>query len=305
MKRPLLDCIIIGGGPAGLTAALYLARFRRKSFVIDAGESRAAWIPVSHNQPLFPEGITGAEILGRMRRQLSRLNVEIVAENATVIAPIEQGFLVEFSDGIADTRTILLATGVVNHRPDLNAELHREAVAAGLIRYCPVCDGFEARDLKIAVLGKGSHGVREALFLRTYSQNVTLFNEAATIDRSHRQQLAAAGITLVAHPLAPLELDQDEIIVATKSGMRLRFDTLYPALGSRSNVDLLRPLGASISNQGCILVDRHQMTNVTGIYAVGDVVEGLDQISVACGQAAIAATAIHNRLRELDGLSGF
>ncbi|WP_283806190.1 MULTISPECIES: FAD-dependent oxidoreductase [unclassified Bradyrhizobium] len=91
-------------------------------------------------------------------------------------------------------------------------------------------------------------------------------------------------------------------MIETASAARLSFDTLYPALGSSSNTDLLRSLGASLSSQGCILVDSHQMTDVSGLYAAGDVVQGLDQISVACGQAAIAATAIHNRLRKLDGL---
>lgn len=299
-----LDCIVIGGGPAGLTAALYLARFRREICVIDAGESRAAWIPVSHNQPLFPEGITGTEILQRMRQQLVRVGTKIVTEKATAIAALEQKFLVEFADEVAAARTILLATGVVNHSPDMNAELHRHGVAAGLIRYCPVCDGFEAKGLKIAVLGKGPHGVREASFLRTYSQDVTLFCDASTIEESDRKQLAAAGITVVDQPIARLAIDQAQIFIETKLGARLRFDTLYPALGSSSNTDLLLPLGGSISSQGCVLVDSHQMTNVTGIYAAGDVVQALDQISVACGEAAIAATAIHNRLRELDGYSG-
>ena len=277
----MLDCIIIGGGPDGLTAALYLTRFRREIRVIDAGESRAAWIPASHNQPLFPEGITGAEILRRMRQHLTRLGIEILAEKAAGLAPIAEGFLVDLADETAAARTILLATGVVNHKPDMSAQLHRSAVAAGLIRYCPVCDGFEAKGLKIAVLGKSAHGVREALFLRTYSQNVTLFCNASTIDQPNREWLAAAGITLVKQPIARLAIDQGKIFVETELGARHPFDTLYPALGSHSNVDLLLPLGASMSSQGWLLVDSHQMTNVAGIYAAGDVVQGLDQISVA------------------------
>ena len=100
----------------------------------------------------------------------------------------------------------------------------------------------------------------------------------------------------------PLDNRPRKILIETASAARLSFDTLYPALGSSSNTDLLRSLGASLSSQGCILVDSHQMTDVSGLYAAGDVVQGLDQISVACGQAAIAATAIHNRLRKLDGL---
>lgn len=301
MNGPLLDCIIIGGGPAGLTAALYLARFRRKICVIDGGESRAAWIPVSHNQPLFPAGITGIEILRRMRQHLTQLGTEILAEKAIALAQINEGFLVELAEETAAARTLVLATGVVNHQPDMSAQLHRDAVAAGLIRYCPVCDGFEAKDLKIAVFGKGPHGLREALFLGTYSQDVTLFSGSPLMDQPNSEKLAAAGITLMEQPIARLAIDQAKMLIETASGVRLHFDTIYPALGSSSKTDLLLSLGGSLSTQGCILVDSHQMTNVKGLYAAGDVVQGLDQISVACGQAAIAATAIHNRLRELDG----
>lgn len=301
MTGPLLDCIVVGGGPAGLTAALYLARFRRRVCVIDAGESRAAWIPVSHNQPLFPAGISGTEILGRMREHLTSLDSEILADKAIALARIDQGFLVELAKEAAAARTLLLATGVVNHQPDMSAQLHRDAVAAGLIRYCPICDGFEAKHQKIVVLGRGPHGVREALFLRTYSQDVTLFCDPSAIDDRSSTQLAAAGISLIKQPVACLTVDQAKILIQTASGARLRFDTLYPALGSSSNTDLFLSLGGSLSSQGCIPVDSHQMTNVEGLYAAGNVVQGLDQISVACGQAAIAATAIHNRLRDLDG----
>jgi thioredoxin reductase (NADPH) len=207
MTGPVLDCIIIGGGPAGLTAALYLARFRRKVCVIDAGESRAAWIPVSHNQPLFPAGITGTEILGRMRQHLTKLATEILTEKAIAVARIHEGFLVDFAEETAAARTLLLATGVVNHRPDMSAQVHRDAVAAGLIRYCPVCDGFEAKGQKIVVLGKGPHGVREAVFLRTYSQDVTLISASAMNECSSRQ-LAAAGVSLIEQPIARLTIDQ-------------------------------------------------------------------------------------------------
>ena len=301
MTGPLLDCIVIGGGPAGLTAALYLARFRRKVCVIDAGGSRAAWIPVSHNQPLFPAGISGTEILGRMREHLTNLGTEILADKAITVARIDQGFLVELTEETAAARTLLLATGVVNHQPDMNTQIHRNAVAAGLIRYCPICDGFEAKDQKIVVLGRGNHGVREALFLRTYSRDVTLFCDPSALDDCNSRQLVAAGISVIEQPVACLTVDQAKILIQTASGACLRFDTLYPALGSSSNTDLFLSLGGSLSSEGCIPVNSHQMTNVQGLCAAGDVVQGLDQISVACGQAAIAATAIHNRLRDLDG----
>lgn len=218
MTGPLLDCIVVGGGPAGLTAALYLARFRRRVCVIDAGASRAAWIPVSHNQPLFPGGISGTEILGRMKEHLTHLGSEILADKAIALARIDQGFLVELAKEAAAARTLLLATGVVNHQPDMSAQLHGDAVAAGLIRYCPICDGFEAKHQKIVVLGRGPHGVREALFLRTYSQDVTLFCDPSAIDDRSSTQLAASGISLIEQPVACLTVDQAKILIQTASG---------------------------------------------------------------------------------------
>lgn len=217
------------------------------------------------------------------------------------IQPAESGFLVEFADGSATAKTILLATGVVNHRPDMRIDLHREAVARGLIRYCPICDGFEAMNQKIAVLGADDHGVDEALFLRTYSANITLLC-AREIASAKMQRFAEAGIEIVTRPVTSIAIDQTRIVVdVERSTTGFAFDTLYPALGSSSNIELATRMGAAVSDQGCLIVDDHQMTTCAGVYAAGDVVEGLDQISVAAGQAAIAATAIHNRLRSLEG----
>ena len=179
----------------------------------------------------FPAGISGTEILGRMREHLTHLGTEILADKAIALARIDQGFLVELAEEAAAARTLLLATGVVNHQPDMSAQLHRDAVAAGLIRYCPICDGFEAKHQKIVVLGRGPHGVREALFLRTYSQDVTLFCDPSAIDDCSSRQLAAAGISLIEQPVACLTVDQAKILIETASGARLRFDTLLSGFG--------------------------------------------------------------------------
>ena len=174
-----IDCLIVGGGPAGLTAAIYLARFLRSVAVVDAGGSRARWIPTSHNHAGFPDGITGPELLHRMAEQAERYGAVIHRGKVDHIAPADGGFAITAGDLRLTARAVLIATGTTNHRPPgLDAVAHDAAVAAGLLRYCPVCDGFEARGRRIAVLGSDKHGAAEAQFLRHYSAAVTLLRRA-------------------------------------------------------------------------------------------------------------------------------
>ena len=301
----VLDCVIIGGGPAGLTAALYLARFRRKILVLDAGKSRASLIPSTHNQAAFPRGISGKELLRRMRQHARDHGVRPFSATVDEIRPSTTHYEVLFDGKRAIAKTVLLATGVENRRPEMKAGLHREALARGLLRYCPVCDGFEVRDRSIAVLGADGHGLSEALFLRNYSDKVTLVPaKQAELDAANRRELVAAGVSIVDEPASSFEISKRKIVIKVGSPPRdYEFDTLYPALGSTANSGLVRVIGAGVSELGCLLTDQHQMTTLEGLYAAGDVVEGLDQIAVASGQAAIAATAIHNRLRERETAS--
>lgn len=301
-NEPTFDCVIVGGGPAGLTAALYLARFRREVLILDAEESRASWIPTSHNQAVFPGGISGSELLRRMREQVREHGVQTVSAKVDDIRPSNAGFQITFGNEIAAAKTVLLATGVVNHRPDMDEVFHRGALARGLVRYCPVCDGFEAMYQSIAVLGADGHGLSEALFLRTYSENVTLLPARRTeLDGAERRKLVSAGVKIVDEPATSFAIVGHKIVIKVDgSPVDYAFDTLYPALGSTANAELVRNIGGGVSELGCLFTDQHQMTTLDGIYAAGDVVEGLDQIAVASGQAAIAATAIHNRLRERE-----
>ncbi|BAV66720.1 NAD(P)/FAD-dependent oxidoreductase [Sphingobium cloacae] len=199
-------------------------------------------------------------------------------------------------------RSILIATGVENRRPEIDDATHRDALDRGLLRYCPVCDGFEASDQAIGVIGADAHGVAEALFLRTFSDRITLIaHNAVELDRSDRDSLTGAGVTIASSALERLDFSDPQVITHLVDGSELRFDTIYPALGSDSNNALARQLRAELSDDQCIVVDSKQRTNIRGVYAAGDIVLSLDQISVAMGHAAIAATAMHNDLRDLDG----
>lgn len=298
MSDEILDCLVVGGGPAGLTAAIYLSRYHLDILVVDGGESRAAWIPTTHNHAGFPDGISGKQLLKRMREQARRYGTRIESGKVTRIERCDDGtFTAEYGCGPVRAHTVLLATGVTNRRPPMDEELHEAALAEGLIRYCPICDGYEVTDKPIGVIGNRDRGPGEALFLRSFTAEVTLIDPDGPIEltKEDRHELEAAQVTLVDGPVTLIEPGDGEIHVETESG-RYAFTSIYPALGSDTHVSLAEMLGAKMSAECCIVVDSHQRTTIPGVYAAGDVVKGLDQISHAMGEGGVASTTIRNDL---------
>lgn len=293
---------------AGLTAGTYLGRYRRRTVIIDAGHSRATLIPVSHNCPGFPEGISGDQLLSRLREQTLRYGAAIVAGEVESIERLEDDrFSVRYrhiggrtgSEALT-ARTVLLATGVVDIEPALPHVI--DAVRQGYIRHCPVCDGYEVIDRKVAIIGHGKKLVKEALFLRDYSADLTLFSLGREMELGapERNKLRRNGIAIAEEPVTRVGIEGERIVALHgESGKEYRFDTLYSALGVTVQSGLARSLGAECGRQGDLIVDRKRMqTSIPGLYAAGDVVHGLNQISVAVGQAAVAAASIHHVLSQ-------
>jgi thioredoxin reductase (NADPH) len=297
MSETVTDCLVIGGGPAGLTAAIYLARFHLSLKLVDAGKSRAALIPCTRNHAGFPGGISGRELIDRMKEQAQTYGASIVTGRVSRLEKVDGGFEAEWGSGSVKAKTVLLATGVTNRRPPMDEEMHDEALSRGLIRYCPICDGYEVTDKKVGVIGSGSHGVAEAVFLRGFTADITLIapDSAHDLDPEDQEKLGALGIVTVDGPCETVVIEGDRIVVKSANG-RYDFDSLYPALGSDTHTELAKMVGAGLSNSDCILVDSHQRTSVPGLYAAGDVVIGLDQISHAMGEGGVAATTIRNDL---------
>jgi len=299
MAEPILDCLIIGGGPAGLTAAIYLARFHLNILVVDGGKSRAAWIPCTRNHAGYPDGIAGPELLQRMRDQACKYGAKIQTEFVTKLEQDEETglFTATWGSGERIGRTVLLATGVTNRRPPMDEELHDDALSRGLVRYCPICDGYEVTDKKVGVIGSDSHGVAEALFIRSYTADVTLIapDKSLQLKPEDAAKLKAAGIDCVDGPAQAVAFAKDCITVDTAEG-HFTFDSIYPALGSDTHTQLGEMVGAALAEDGCFKCDDHQRTSVNGLYAAGDVVHGLDQISHAMGEGGVAATTIRNDL---------
>jgi thioredoxin reductase (NADPH) len=185
----------------------------------------------------------------------------------------------------------------------MDEDAHEDALARGLIRYCPICDGYEVTDKRVGVVGTGGGGTAEAIFLRSYTAELTLISPDGPHDLTDedRARLGEAGIKLADGPVTAIEPETEAITVTTEGGLH-EFDSIYPALGSDTHTQLAEMLGAAQAGDDCIRVDSHQRTSVPGLYAAGDIVHGLDQISHAMGEGGVASTTIRNDLAERQPL---
>ena len=296
------DVVVIGAGPAGLTAALYLARYRRKVLVLHDGKSRALRIPLAHNAPGFPQGVRGPDLIARMTRHALQYGAAIQEAEVAAIEAAAGVFSLHLADGSTRlSRAVVLATGVELNQVDLPEAVHEAAIRAGVLRYCPICDGYEHIGKRIGVIGCDTNGAAEALFLRGYSQNVTLMPlNRPELSSAEARALADAGIRLETGALLALEPGADDITVRLHHRAPLAFDVIYPALGCRPRSILAEELGLALTEVGCVTSDSVFESRVEGVFAAGDLVEGLDQISVAMGHGALAATKAHNWLREQE-----
>ncbi len=290
------ECLIIGGGPAGLVAAVYLARYCRRTLLIDAGDSRAAWIPATHNLPGFPDGISGVELLERLRQQAIVNGAMLVSGRIDSLERVPEGFIARSGDDCITVPKVILATGLVDLDPGFG-DL-RPATLAGAVRWCPICDGYDVRDRNIAILAEATHGIPHALFLRTFTSTLTLFipKGGRLIEAAQRTQLNDLGIRLVTDVIASVGAVGNQAQITLANGRVETFDSLYPMLGCDNRSTLARALGAECGNAGALKVDAHQQTSVEGLYAAGDLVDAINQIIVGTAHAAIAATAVHNSL---------
>jgi thioredoxin reductase (NADPH) len=303
---PAPDVLVIGAGPAGLTAGMYLARYRRRVTIVHDGSSRALWVPRSRNVPGFPDGIVGSDLIARMSGHAVRYGAGIAEGRVVEIARGKNGagFRARLEGGATvEARGLILATGVDTRLATLDSGDHAAAVRSGVLRYCPICDGYEHSRERIAVLGSDIHGAAEAMFLRQYSSDVTLIPKwQVALTAAQRAELDASGVDVVDGQVLRLDAE-DKAMRVTLEGEAAprRFDVLYPAFGSTPRSELAAMLGPLTDPDDCLPFTAFSDGLLPGVYAAGDVVAGLDQISVATGQGAMAATRLHNWLREQEG----
>ena len=248
-----IDCLIIGGGPAGLTAATYLARFRRCVAIVDAGSSRARYIPASHNVPGFPFGISGTELLDKLRAQAAHFGVQVENDRIARLDRGESTFLAHGTEKTWRSSRVLLATGAVDRTPTIDGL--EGAIDRGVVRICAICDGFEAQDHRIAVYGPLEEAVRHATFLRTFSRRVTAIPVSLEDAPEGMHAIAAgAGVSIRATP-KHFAFDQDGCEFTFDGHGTERFDTVYPVLGAEPQAQIAIALGAKTSPDGELIVD--------------------------------------------------
>jgi thioredoxin reductase (NADPH) len=294
----MLDCLVIGGGPAGLMAAVYLGRYRRSAVVIDDGGSRLTMIPVARNVLGFPDGIAGPELLERMRLHAARFGTSLELGRVEKLARrADGGFDAVAGSRRLSARKVLLCTGARDVQPDIQGL--GPALRSGQVRYCPVCDGFETQAKRVAVLGPDVRGWRESAFLAAFGNQVTWLSMGSQQAVAERDLARLRQLGVLIADCQPLHVRCRPglgVQVEMTDGQQLAYDMLYPALGLVHASQLATALGARTRADGQLEVDAYYETTVGGLYAAGDVAVDLNQINVAAGQAAIAATAIHNGL---------
>lgn len=294
------DCIIIGGGPAGLTASIYLQRFLRRTLVINGGESRVSWAPEIHNLIGFPKCISGEQLLDRLRAQARRYNSSIVSGNA-VVYKIKCGFKVSLNDSVYTTRFVILAIGVKDAQPPLPNL--RQLTAKKLLAYCPICDGYDYSGKKMALLVNSQSVLKKVRYLYGFSKNLhVVFVQNRKLNAKLKSELQKMNVSSHIGELQNLSFDSKsgKLIVSLKHQRPLKVDLAYVQFGakiSRTAVSHLKKLKTTKS--GRFLVTKHQQTSIKGLYAIGDCANSLAQINVAAGEAAIAATDVHNQLSKL------
>ncbi len=294
----ILECIIIGGGPAGLLAATYLGRYRCHIKLIDNLESRARLIPISHNFPTYPAGISGEEILRLMREQSNRYSNCIIHDTTQTITcePKLKIFKVENIRSAFYAKKIILATGVV----DIETNIHNLtfAIKNGVIRHCVICDGYEVINKKIGLIAQGRKAVNEAIFLNNYSKDITIFTLNSPIKLTQEEDIffKKNGIRISSNRIEKVIVNKDKSITIKTRNEYYNFDSVYSGLGCVARSDLAIQLGAHHIQDKRLITNAKQETNISGFYAIGDVVTGLSQMVVGMNHAAIAATEIFRSL---------
>lgn len=287
------DVLVIGSGPAGLTAGIYLARFRRRLLLLDDGHSRARFIPISRNCPGFAHGVSGSDLLAELREQATRHGVAVEPRTVRSLRRQGDGFVAETDRGAVTAAAVVLATGIEDVMPRLDGL--EAAIDQGIVRLCPICDAFETAGQRVGVYGPSGSVAAHARYLRAFASDVhVLLSDPGELSSADACMLRDLGIAM-ARPES-LRLDGAAVIASLPGRAALRIDTLYPFLGARPRAELALQAGAHVDAEGYPVVDRHMETNVRKLYAIGDVVGQLNQIAVGMGHAAIAATAVHREL---------
>jgi thioredoxin reductase (NADPH) len=295
----VLDCIVIGGGPAGLVTAIYLKRFRRDILLVDNNDSRVKIVPTIRNLVGYADGISGKNLLHRLYKQAHKYNVPTLKGIAQVFRNGKL-FKVKVDNQIFLTKNVVLATGFKDKQPEgIDVPYLCEM---GAIAYCPICDGFDHSDQAIGILINSSDGFHKLRFLYNFTKRLhIILIRNIIIPARHREKIKKYKVKVHQGELQNLGYNTrtKQLSVKLKGHRLFEIDMAYVALGIKVPKDAVEHLNnLRRTKDGLIIVSPHQETSIKGIYAVGDCAKALAQISVAVGHAARAATHIHNQLNK-------
>jgi thioredoxin reductase len=296
MDERMYDVVVVGGGAAGLSAALVLGRARRRVAVIDAGQPRNA--PAAHMQGfLSRDGMSPADLLTAGRDEVSGYGVELVDDH---VAAIDTGFIVHLAGGrVLNARRILVATGVRDELPDIPGV--RERWARDLL-HCPYCHGWEVRDQPIGVLGTVPGSVQHASLLRQWSDDVAFFVHTYDLSTSEQVELEARGVQIVLGEVIRLTVEDDRLTGVELTGGRViaRTAVFIRPLNVPHADGLLAGLGCEVDAAGFAIVDGTGRTSSVAVWAAGNVVDPRAQVITAAGAGSAAAIAINADLVDED-----
>lgn len=289
MENGTYDVVVVGGGAAGLSAALVLGRARRRVVVVDAGVPRNA--PAAHMQGfLSRDGMPPGELLAAGRAELATYGVEVVRD---AVVGVDAGFVVRLGSGTTlHARRVLVTTGVRDELPDLPGV--RERWGRDLL-HCPYCHGWEVRDQPLGVLGTHPGAVQHALLVRQWSDDVTFFAHTHAVSEDEARVLGARGVAVVVGRVARLVVEDDRLTgVQLADGRTVARTAVFVRPVNLPHPDgLLAGLGAALDADGFPLTDRTGRTSVPGVWVAGNAADPRAQVITSAGAGSAAAIAIN------------
>ncbi|WP_254764149.1 NAD(P)/FAD-dependent oxidoreductase [Natrinema marinum] len=291
------EVAVVGGGPAGLTSALYATRLGHETAVFDRGGGRAAMMQETHNVIGVPESVSGNDFLSTAVDQLQSYGTDYRREFVTGIERVDDAFALETTNGPAAAERVVLATGFSDGRPE--PPLPR--TGRGL-HYCLHCDAYMFVDEPVYVMGHGESAAYVAMIMLNFTDDVDLLlrDDEPTWSDETAAMLEGHPVDIVREDVTGVRNGDDGWLEALEfaDGAVREYRGGFAMYGSAYNNDLAAGLGAELNDDGTVAVDDHGRTSVDGLYAVGDLTPGHNQVPVAMGQGAKAGIAIHKSLRE-------